>query len=45
MVLKNSTYLDLVSTGNLSLIRVAALRDEIVDFSVAPAAAAEGGEK
>jgi hypothetical protein len=32
MVLKNSTYLDLVSTGNLSLIRDAALRDEIVDF-------------
>jgi hypothetical protein len=32
MVLKNSAYLDLVSTGNLSLIRDAALRDEIVDF-------------
>lgn len=32
MVLKNSTYLDLVSTGNLSLIHDAALRDEIVDF-------------
>jgi hypothetical protein len=32
MVLKNSTYLDLVSTGHLTLIRDAKLRDEIVDF-------------
>jgi len=32
MVLKNSTYLDLVSTGHLSLIHDAALRDAIVDF-------------
>jgi len=32
MALRNSTYLDLVSTGNLSLIHDAALRDEIVDF-------------
>ena len=32
MVLKNSTYLDLVSTGSLSLIRSAALRDQILDF-------------
>ncbi len=32
MVLKNSTYLDLVNTGHLSLIRDAALRDAIVDF-------------
>ena len=28
----SSSYLDLVSTGNLSLIRDAALRDQIVDF-------------
>ena len=32
MVMKNSTYLDLVSTGHLTLIRDAKLRDEIVDF-------------
>ena len=32
LVLKNSTYLDLVNTGRLSLIRDAALRDAIVDF-------------
>jgi hypothetical protein len=32
MVLKNSTYLDLVNTGHLRLIRDAALRDAIVDF-------------
>ena len=32
MMLRNSTYLDLVSTGHLSLIRDAALRDAIVDF-------------
>jgi len=32
MVLKNSTYLDLVNTGHLSLIHDAALRDAIVDF-------------
>jgi hypothetical protein len=32
MVLKNSTYLDLLSTGHLTLIRDAKLRDEIVDF-------------
>jgi hypothetical protein len=32
MVLRNSTYLDLVNTGHLSLIRDDALRDEIVDF-------------
>jgi len=32
MVLKNSTYLDLVNTGHLSLIQDATLRDAIVDF-------------
>lgn len=32
MVLKDSTYRDLVSTGHLSLIHDAALRDQIVDF-------------
>jgi|KBSSwiStaDraftv2_1062776.scaffolds.fasta_scaffold291632_1 hypothetical protein len=32
MVLKNSTYLDLVNTGHLSLIHDPALREAIVDF-------------
>ena len=32
MVLKNSTYQDLVSTGNFHLIRDVALRDRIADF-------------
>ena len=32
MVLKNSTYEDLVSTGHLHLIRNAALRNRVVDF-------------
>ena len=32
MTLRNSAYLDLVSTGHLSLIRDAALRDQIVEF-------------